>query len=83
MKANYTLDDALRLFNEEIDKTQKDLDILEEEKLKCRKLMLSSPIAADKRFNELRILAICTEDLLKCLKKSRDRLVSEMAEVYL
>lgn len=83
MQVSYSLDDALRLFNQEIDKTQKDLDILEEEKLKCRKMMLSSPIVADKRFNELRILAMCTKDLLKCLKKSRDRLVSEMAEVYL
>lgn len=83
MQASYSLDEALRLFNKEIDKTQKDLDILEEEKIKCRIMMLSSPIAADKRFDELRILAICTEDLLKCLKKSRDRLVSEMMEVYL
>ena len=83
MKANYSLDDALRLFNEEIEKTQKELDILEEEKLKCRMMMLSSPIAADKRFNELRIFAICTKELLDCLKRSRDRLVKEMAEVYL
>ena len=31
MRANMTLDDALRLFNEEIEKTQKELDILEQE----------------------------------------------------
>ena len=83
MRANMTLDDALRLFNEEIEKTQKELDILEQEKLKCRSMMLSSPLIADKRFNELRILAICTKELLDCLTRSRDRLVDEMAEVYL
>ena len=83
MKANYSLDDALKLFNQEIEKTQKELDVLEEEKVKCRKNMLSSPISSDLRLRELRIYAICTKELLDCLIKSRDRLLEEMTEVYL
>lgn len=79
-KAGVTPDEALKLFNEEIERTKKELDELHQRMISCRMQMLSTPISSELEFNRLRIFRICTEELLTCLERSRDRLVEEMME---
>lgn len=83
MKGNYSLTEALELFNKEIAGSQKELDELDERMTRCRLEMLNTPISSDLEFNRLRILRICTNELLTALKRSRDRLIDEMVAVYL
>lgn len=79
-KVGVTPDEALKLFNEEIERTKKELDELYKRMISCRMQMLSTPISSELEFNRLRIFRICTEELLTCLERSRDRLVKEMVE---
>lgn len=79
-KAGVTPDEALKLFNEEIEKTKKELDELRQRMVNCRMQMLSTPISSELEFDRLRIFSICTEELLTCLERSRNRLVEEMME---
>lgn len=82
-KVGVTPDEALRLYNEEIDRTKKELDDINRRMVGCRMQMLSTPISSELEFDRLRIFRICTEELLTCLERSRDRLVEEMMEMCL
>lgn len=83
MVMEMTLDDALRLFQDEISATETRILYRQERRNEIRRLYFGRLMTHDEEIRTLSFLITCDYELLKVLKNSRDRLVEEMVRAYL
>lgn len=76
-----TPEEALALFDQEILRTEKSINDREQAIRDWHGRMLGNVAEADRRVRELWILKLCDEELLRCLKNSRSRLIEEMTKL--
>ena len=80
MVRQMTLDEVLRLFNEEVARAETRLIEDQKKRQDIRRMCFSSPLQVDKRIQGLNWLIIMDKEILGALVQSRDRLLEEMVK---